>query len=190
MLKLMKAAQEGDINALYASIRLMPNVLEIFDQICDTPLHIAAAAGQTHFAIELMSLKPSFSRKLNPDGFSPLDLALQNKRTETVRQLVKVDHRLIRVQGRGRFTPLHHVAGNGEVDLLAEFLVACPESIQDVNIYGETAVHIAVRKREIGALEVLLGWLKRTGKEEMLNWRDEKGDIVLHVAASTNQYQV
>ncbi|KAA8525984.1 hypothetical protein F0562_007916 [Nyssa sinensis] len=149
--KLRDAARVGDINTLYALIRDDPNLLKKIDEIpfFDTPLHIAASVGQTHFAIEVMRLQPSFGRKLNPDGFSPMHLALQNytlqsqailadKLADTVRRLVKFDSELIRVQGKEGITPLHYIAQT----------------------------------------------------EKVLNWKDENGNTVLHIAASTNQEQV
>ncbi|XP_017984857.1 PREDICTED: receptor-interacting serine/threonine-protein kinase 4-like [Theobroma cacao] len=79
--RLRRAAQSGNIDALYDLIQDDADVLRRIDemQFVDTPLHIAAAAGHTEFAMELMNLKPSFARKLNQCGFSPLHLALQNK---------------------------------------------------------------------------------------------------------------
>ena len=55
-------------------------LLECIDELpfINTPLHIAASYGNIQFALELMSLKPSFARKLDPNGFSPIHLALQN----------------------------------------------------------------------------------------------------------------
>ncbi|KAA8525989.1 hypothetical protein F0562_007911 [Nyssa sinensis] len=189
---LRQAVENGNIDALYASIRDDPYVLEKIDQIpfVDTPLHIAASAGHTHFAIEIMSLKPSFGRKLNPDGFSPVDLALQNGHYMTVRRLIELDGELLRVQGRERITPLHFVAEKDNIDLLDEFLLACPTSIQDLTIRRETAVHIAVRNSRFEAFRVLLEWLEWEGQEEILKWKDEEGNNVLHVAAYTNQPKI
>ncbi|KAK3013369.1 hypothetical protein RJ639_010160 [Escallonia herrerae] len=189
--RLAAVAQEGNINALYDLIRHKTDVLEGTDDIAfaETPLHTAASAGHTHFAIEIMSLKPMLGRKLNPYGLSPLDLALRNGRTETVRQLVKFYPELIRVRGKERLTPLHYVAEKDEVDLLAQFLVACPASIKDVTIRGETALHIVVRTGKTRAFQDILGWLRRTGKDDVLNCRDENRNKVLHVAALTNQPQ-
>ncbi|KAL4384370.1 hypothetical protein GQ457_15G025790 [Hibiscus cannabinus] len=45
-------------------------------EFVDTPLHVSAASGNTGFAMEMMSLKPSFARKLNRDSFSLIHLAL------------------------------------------------------------------------------------------------------------------
>nr|XP_027124385.1 uncharacterized protein LOC113741097 [Coffea arabica] len=140
-----------------------PTLLDKYDQpsFVDTPAHIAAAAGSTHFAIEVLSLKPSFSTKLNPDGYSPLDLALRHGKTQTVKRLIKHDPQFIRVKGRERFTPLHYVAEVGDAELLAEFLEACPESTQDLTIRGETAVHIAVRNMNVRALQVVRLLIKK-----------------------------
>ncbi|KAG9148502.1 hypothetical protein Leryth_023612 [Lithospermum erythrorhizon] len=97
---------------------------------------------------------------------------------------------LFELEEGGRITPLHYVAEVCEVDLLAEFLLSCPSSIEDLTITGETAVHVAVKNRRLSAFKVLLGLLQRTDQEDILNWKDEKGNTVLHIATSTNQTEV
>ncbi|KAL3499730.1 hypothetical protein ACH5RR_038823 [Cinchona calisaya] len=186
-----QAVQNQEINALYASLKQDPNFLENIDQkpFTDTPLHAAASLGHTHLALELMSLKPSFGKKLNQDGFSPLHLALQNGHSQTVRQMINHHPELICVRGREKITPLHYVAETDDTELLAEFLLACPSSIQDLTIRGETAVHVAVKYKNIRALKVLLGWLHRTNKEEVLNRRNEEGNTLLHIAVIGNQFE-
>ncbi|CAH2056843.1 unnamed protein product [Thlaspi arvense] len=162
--RLKESAEAGDISALY---------------FCRTNL----------FAIEILRLKPSFGRKLNVDGLTPLDLALQNGHSETVRLLVKFDAGLIRVKGRESYTPLHYVAETDNIDRLAEFLYACPASIKDLTIRDESALHIAVKNSRLRAFKVLLGWLSRTLEIEVLNWRDGDGNTALHIAVATNQVQ-
>ncbi|WRX12646.1 protein of unknown function DUF3447 - like 10 [Theobroma cacao] len=73
--------------------------------------------------MELMNLKPSFARKLNQGGFSPLHLASQCPETEmVVDYLLSIDKDLVRVKGREGYTPLHHAAREGNVPLLSKFL--------------------------------------------------------------------
>ncbi|KAJ8526710.1 hypothetical protein K7X08_029187 [Anisodus acutangulus] len=110
--KLAEAARVGNIDVLYELLCSTPFLLESFEQVqfTDTPLHIAASEGCTQFGIEIMSLKPSFCGKLNTDGFSPLDLALRNGHRETVTRQVQFNPDLIRVQRKGRITPLQNVA--------------------------------------------------------------------------------
>ncbi|GMN30926.1 hypothetical protein TIFTF001_003034 [Ficus carica] len=131
---------------------------QVFDDIdekplVDSPLHTAAASGKTHFALELMRLKPSFAKKLNPTGFSPVHLALQEGHTGTVLRLFDADKELIRVQGKGGRTPLHHVAEHENLDqLLDVFLSACPTStewrkfLNLMNEDGNTALHINIKE--------------------------------------------
>ncbi|KAL7167063.1 hypothetical protein ACSBR2_037684 [Camellia fascicularis] len=159
---LMKAARTGNINDLYAIIQSKPNILDGRKELfVETPLHVAA-------------LKPSFGKKLNPEGLSPLHLALQNKHSETVRRLVKFDSELIRVKGKEGLTPLHFVAKTDDrVYLLSEFL--------------HTALHIAVKSSSLKAVEALLEWLRKTYKGEVLRLTDEGGNTVLHTAVSTSQ---
>ncbi|KAI7981561.1 Ankyrin repeat-containing protein BDA1 [Camellia lanceoleosa] len=184
---LMDATRAGNINELYKIISSKPDILGE-ELLVETPLHVAASAGQTHFALEILRLKPSFGKKLNPEGLSPLHLALQNKHYETVKRLVKFDSELIRVKGKEGLTPLHFVAKtDDQVDLLSEFLHVCPLSINDVTIHEETALHTAVKSSSLKAVEALLEWLRKTYKGEVLCLTDEGGNTVLHTAVSTSQ---
>jgi ankyrin repeat protein len=195
---LRHAAQQGNVDALYASIQKDAKVLDSIDEIpfVDTPLHDAAYAGHTQFVMEIMRLKPSFARKLNQHGFSPIHLALQNDQTQVVLQLLDVDEDLVRVQGREGMTPLHYVAQTGNLNLLAEFLKACPKSIEDITIRRETVLHIALKHNMFDAFSLLLGWLRRTWfknaslwEKKLLNWQDVEGNTVLHLAVLTNEPQ-
>ncbi|PPD77822.1 hypothetical protein GOBAR_DD25273 [Gossypium barbadense] len=91
------AAGTGNIDAFYALVREHPYMLEHIDQIpsIDTPLHIAANEGQINFATEMMNLKPSFARKLNQDGFSPMHLAFRNGHPKRMLRLLKIDNDLV-----------------------------------------------------------------------------------------------
>ncbi|XP_059441862.1 ankyrin repeat-containing protein BDA1-like [Corylus avellana] len=162
---LRDAVQQGNIDALYSLIRRDANVLDTIDKIpfVETPLHIATSAGRTQFAMEIMRLKPTFARKLNQDG-------------------------------KEGGTPLLYVAQTGNLHLLAEFLRAYPKSIEDVTIRKETILHIALKYNMSDAFRLLLGWLRRAWfrnaslwEKKLLNWQDEDGNTVLHIAVSKNQ---
>ncbi|XP_075655817.1 ankyrin repeat-containing protein BDA1-like [Castanea sativa] len=196
--RLNQIAQQGNIDAFYSLIREDVSLLENMDKLplVDTPLHKAASAGHTRFAMEMMRLKPSFARKLNPDGFSPMHLALQNDQTQMVLRLLEVDGDLACIQGREGVTSLHHAVETGDLYLVAKFLSVCPNSIKDVTIRSETALHIALKTDQSGAFELLVGWLRRSWfknallwEKRVVNWEDEEGNTALHVAASKNQPQ-
>lgn len=189
--RLNEAAQAGNVDALYEVIWEDASLLDQIDRVpfVDTPLHIAASMGHINFALEIMRLKPSFARKQNQYGFSPLHLALQNKHTPTVLRLIDVDRNLVRVQGREGVTPLHYVAEKGDVDLLCKFLAACPESIAEVTIRKETALHFAAKNDKLEAIKCMVGWLRYVDMEDILNWKDDEGNTLLHITISKSHIQ-
>ncbi|XP_017985361.1 PREDICTED: ankyrin repeat-containing protein At5g02620-like, partial [Theobroma cacao] len=196
---MIEATQTGNLNVLYELIQEDPYVLERIDLVpfLDTPLHVAACAGHVHFVMEMMNSRPSFARKLNQAGFSPMHLALRNDKIQAVLRLLKFDKGLVRIKRREGLTPLHHVVGIGNLDLSIRFLEACPEAIEDVTVRDETAFHLAVKNDMFEAFEVLMGWLQRSRHEaaqrwenELLSWRGVEGNTVLHIAAIRNRPQV
>jgi len=197
--RLKAAAQAGDIDLLYTVIQDDPSILECIDLIpfVETPLHIAASMGHLPFATEILNLKPSFAWKLNPQGSSPIHLAMQKNQKRMVYRFVNINKDLVRVKGRECFTPLHYASQIGEVDLLTKFLFSCPESIEYLTIRGETALHIAVKYGQYEALKVLVSWLKknkRRGAQKLengiLNKRDDAGNPILHISALRSELQV
>ncbi|KAL3742175.1 hypothetical protein ACJRO7_017629 [Eucalyptus globulus] len=141
----------------------------------DTPLHLAAKAGKTQVAMEIAILKP------------PMHLALQHEQYHIVRALMTLDPKLIRVRARSGITPLHYVAkkkGDDELELLAEFLCACKSSIEDLTSQCETAVHIAIKNRNLEAFKVLFRWLKRVHLMDILNKEDQDGNTVYAIAST------
>ncbi|XP_059657673.1 ankyrin repeat-containing protein BDA1-like [Cornus florida] len=192
--RLRVAAQEGNIQLLYTLIQEDPNILDrnMDDNLlADTPLHVAASTGNLQFAAEVMKLKPSYARKLNPRGLSPIHFALRSGGDDRVVEwFVSVDSNLVRDKGGDEgMTSLHYVIAQGNVNLLRSFLLACPDSIEDLTTKRETALHIALKYYVPRIFEALVGWLKKVDKEDILNWPDDDGNTILHMAISKNQTQ-
>ncbi|MFQ6640425.1 hypothetical protein Gotur_015074 [Gossypium turneri] len=153
---LKRAAGSGNIDALYALIRDDDNVFKRIDEMefIDTHLHIAVVTGNTGCAMEIMNLKPSFARKLNQDGFSPIHLALLNGKPEMVIDFLFVDKNLVRLKEREGFTVVHYSARDVNVHLLSRVLNTCPDCIFDLNVMRQTALHIAVESNNFEAFKV------------------------------------
>ncbi|KAF8008325.1 hypothetical protein BT93_K2104 [Corymbia citriodora subsp. variegata] len=198
---LQDAIAADDVDQLY---RLIEWDVDLLDQgsegpFPDTPLHDATGKGKTKVAMEIAILKASFPRKLDQGGYSPMHLVLQNKHYHTMRALMTLNPELVRVHRRGGITPLHFVAGkigdneqeNMELlELLAKFLLTCKSSIKDLTNQCETAVHVAVRASNIEAFKVLFGWLKLVHLTVILDWKDQDGDTILHIATSERQPEI
>ncbi|XVF66343.1 hypothetical protein PTKIN_Ptkin10aG0027800 [Pterospermum kingtungense] len=189
------AALEGQVSDLYRLIQEDGNILKRFDEVefIDTPLHIAADAGCVDFAMEIMSLKSSFTRKLNQHGLSPIHLAVEKGHKELVLNLLENNAKdVVRVKGKRGETPLHYVITREEKpELLSRFLEDCPESIKDVTTENQTALHIAVRNNKPEALKVLCKMLSKTRYcRNLVNHRDRNGDTALHIAARDNRHEI
>ncbi|KAH1045686.1 hypothetical protein J1N35_036470 [Gossypium stocksii] len=100
--RLRTAARKGNVSDLYSLIQRDGNVLRHFDEVefVETPLHIAAEGGCISFAMEMMNLKPSFARKQNQHGLSPIHLALKKGHKEMVLRFLKLIKILFVSEGR------------------------------------------------------------------------------------------
>ncbi|PPD78883.1 hypothetical protein GOBAR_DD24186 [Gossypium barbadense] len=164
--RMIEAAHMGNINFLYELILNDPYVLQRIDDVpfFNTQLQVATSVGHIEFMMEMIKLKPTFARKLNQAGFSPMHLALQNHRTHAVLRLLRFDEGLV-----------------------------CPEAIEDMTVRDEMVFHLAVENDTFEAFQVLVGWLMRSCHEsaqwekELLSWADIDDNTVLHIAAIRNR---
>ncbi|KAE8669236.1 putative Ankyrin repeat protein [Hibiscus syriacus] len=191
---LRTAARVGNVSELYTLIHRNGNVLRRLDEVefIETPLHIAAEEGCLGFAMEIMSLKPSFSRKLSQQGLSPMHLAVERGHKEMALRILEIDSGLARIKGKNGETPLHYISKFGNCDdLLHKMLEASPDCIRDVTNQNRTALHMAVENKRLDVLQVLIGALRRKDYyRETVNRKDEEGNTALHLAARNNQLEM
>ncbi|KAF4362515.1 hypothetical protein F8388_011342 [Cannabis sativa] len=196
--ELEDAAREGDNDKIYILIRKDPYLLDRIDAISfvDTPMHISASYDNASFTMEMMRLKPSFARKQNPDGFTPMHLALKNWRTRILHRLIEADTQLVRVKGKEGRTLLHCAVERDDqsrsIDIINYVLLACPQAIEDVTIYQDNVLHIAVKRGKYDVFQWLVKWILNNWessqelKKQILNGKNGEGNTVLHIAALKN----
>ncbi|CAA7037576.1 unnamed protein product [Microthlaspi erraticum] len=196
--RLQQAAESGSIDELYALIDENPFILENIDAVpfFNTPLHVAAASGNLQFAMEMQNLKPSFAKKLNTSGHSPLHLAVDKNQHDFIFWMLWLDDGLARVKERNGITPFLFLVLRGNTDLVAECLLASPECIQDRSVNGQNALHLAVMNDRFEVLQVLTGWIQKMSQRNahaiehgFLNKIDLTKNTALHLAAYKNDHQ-
>ncbi|OWM75120.1 ankyrin repeat-containing protein BDA1-like [Punica granatum] len=189
--RLSEAARTGNIEYLHYLVQNDPLILETAAlEVGQTPLHVAALAGQVGFAHEILKLRPELAEEMNPDGLTPLHIASAKGNLEMVRELLKLSPQLCLSKGKERRIPLHYAALKGRAEVLKELLSACPESIEEVTARGETTLHLAVKSRQFEIFTLLVEELKCTNRVSILNRKDVQGNTVLHIAVSARQYEV
>ncbi|KAF8028547.1 hypothetical protein BT93_E1236 [Corymbia citriodora subsp. variegata] len=177
--RLLEAAQTGDVGLLNDLIRSNRLILEEAALLGagHTPLHVASVAGHLNFVRELLN---------------PLHIAAARGDVEIVREILKAGwpQHLCHLKGWERRIPLHYAAIYGEVGALKELLSASPESIEETTAREETALHLSVKSNRSDVFVVLLEHLKHHNKEQVINWKDKKGDTALHLAAAAKNFEV
>ncbi|KAK3420407.1 hypothetical protein EUGRSUZ_G01207 [Eucalyptus grandis] len=69
-----------------------------------------------------------------------------------------------------------------------EIAILKPSFARKLNRGGYSPMHLALQNKHYGT--VLFGWIKRTYLTEILDWKDEDGNTVLHIAALEQQPEV
>ncbi|XP_056173638.1 ankyrin repeat-containing protein BDA1-like [Syzygium oleosum] len=190
--RLLEAARKGNIDELNDLIGSNALIVEemALEGAGHTPLHVACVAGHLDFVRELLKLMPKFAEKVNAGGLSPLHIAAARGDVEVARELLTVGRHLCSVKGRERRIPLHYAVVNGELHVMKLLLSASPESIEETTAREETALHLAVKNNRFEAVVVLVEHLKQSKKEQVINWKDHKGNTALHLAAMGKEVQV
>ncbi|XVE98122.1 hypothetical protein REPUB_Repub03eG0078100 [Reevesia pubescens] len=192
--RLFEASRKGKTATLVKLLEEDPLILEDNSKHAsvETPLHIASLHGHADLLRYILSQKPGFAKVVNSKGYSPLHLACANGHVEIVKELLKIDgetdHELCRRKDKKGRTPLHLAVIKGRDIVVAALILACPESVREITDRGETILHITV-KNENGC-KLLKGLLEGFKDKEMLNWKDEEGNTVLHLAAMRKQHKV
>uniref|UniRef100_A0A2M4ACA0 Putative transient receptor potential channel pyrexia n=3 Tax=Anopheles triannulatus TaxID=58253 RepID=A0A2M4ACA0_9DIPT len=121
-----------------------------------TALHLAADEGNLDCVTQLLA-RGADVRARNHRGFSPLHLAARSGSTDCVEALLKLggcDPNVIDFDER---TPLHTAVGKSETAVeMLEILIAWGANVNQKDIYGFTALHLAALDALGPCVEVLL----------------------------------
>ncbi|KAK9670194.1 hypothetical protein RND81_13G184800 [Saponaria officinalis] len=189
--RLFHSAQKGDVEELQKLLKEQPLILHHMPFTCtENPLHYSCAAGHLDFTKAILELKPDLAGDLNAHGYSPLHLASANGHIAIVKEIVRVDPSICHLPGREGNTPLHAAVLRGKVDVIYEMIEKCEGCLEDVTFQKETALHLAIKNIQFGSFKIMLDWIRRKNLGEILNMKDEHGNMILHLAVWKKQRQV
>uniref|UniRef100_A0A803NH61 Uncharacterized protein n=1 Tax=Cannabis sativa TaxID=3483 RepID=A0A803NH61_CANSA len=193
--RLFEASLNGDVGELHQLIKENPLILADYSLVSphENPLHVATKAMKLSYVKEIVKLKPEFVKELNKDGFRPLDIASALGHVEIVKVLIKgttTTSNLCRLKGRDGRTAIHYAAMSGKIEVIDVLISSCKECVEDLTCVGETSLHLAVKFNKFQAFTNLVEWIQRIGEEEIVNWGDNDGNTVLHLAVATKQHQM
>ncbi|KAI4305883.1 hypothetical protein L6164_029216 [Bauhinia variegata] len=164
--RLFAAARGGDIAALQQLLSEDPQILErvVSSTIyTETPLHVAALAGQTDFARELITLKPSLAMEKNQEGLIPLHIASARGDLDTLTELLTLgsSREQCLLKGQGGQIPLHDAIIKGRVPVIELLISHCAESVEELTERDETVFHLAAMNKQSEALQVVTERMKQ-----------------------------
>ncbi|KAF7833612.1 ankyrin repeat-containing protein BDA1-like [Senna tora] len=199
--RLVDAAREGDVDALYKVLEDDPLRLK---KVClapfaESPLHVAALAGRVDFVKHMIALMPSLSTHTNLQGLIPLHMASAEGYVDIVKELLKVKQldddedevNQCLVKDNDGFTPLHYAIFRGKIGVIGELISSCAECVEEVTAQGDTVLHLAMKANQFGVVKLLMERLKLLHNfQDLLKSKNKEGKTVHQLASTKEQLQV
>lgn len=167
-------SQQGNIDSVKALLQVNPELINLADETGHTPLHYAAAGGQTEVAKYLIS-EGADVNALNTVNQSVLLYAAYFGNAEIAEALIANGATLDDQDIFGR-NPLHYAARQRSVDALM-VLIDNRAKLDSRDSIGETPLHFAIR----WGYDDIAGMLIDGGAD--LNITTEDGKSYLHMAS-------
>jgi hypothetical protein len=187
--------QRGDLRYLVELLTKDPEGINAREETGQTLLHCASGLGQLEIVIYLLNQRScNVNEQDEIYGHTPLHMACMYNQGRVVTELLK---KLSSVEGsvcvpdKYGWTPLHHAARNGNVEL-CKLLVSHDCRPHLLNMLGKTACHYAAERGHLDVLKYLFDYVERRVTPPIIS--DESvpptSPTLLHCAAINNQTAV
>jgi len=133
-----------------------------------------------------MELRPWLVRQQNENKFTPMHLAVSEKRIDVLKVLLEHDRYLGYVLNKVGTPLLSTAAFRGHVGVARELLKHCPDAPY-CDPKGSTCLHIAVLCGHMEYVKFILG-SQQLG--QLVNMQNSRGETALHLAAKFKKVEM
>ncbi|KAA8522162.1 hypothetical protein F0562_012835 [Nyssa sinensis] len=199
---------------------LQPSFAKKLNQYGNSPLHLASMAGDVEMVQELLTIDQNLRLLKGREKRTPLHCAAMVGKTDVINLLLNGCHKCILELTTRKETALHLAVKNNQLEafkLLLEWLKKCyeieidasaltfaMESVKLVSLGGRVKTNKllnkdefhgvmyshAFDKREAEGFTRIKDGLQKIKKEEVLNWKDDEGNTLLHLATKNKQLEI
>ncbi|KAK9204169.1 hypothetical protein WN943_014427 [Citrus x changshan-huyou] len=155
----------------------------------DQRLNEAAQAGNVDALYELIWEDAYLLDQIDQVPFvdTPLHTAASMGHINFALEIMRLKPSFARKQNQYGFCPLHLALQKTHTQMVLR-LIDVDRNL--VTIRKETALHVAAKNDKLEVLEVMLGWLRFVNKDDILNWKDDEGNTLLHISISRSHIQI
>ncbi|KAL7180891.1 hypothetical protein ACSBR1_039867 [Camellia fascicularis] len=150
-----------------------------------TALHAAASHNwKTESTIRLLEENPDLIKETDEYGWIPLHYAARYGNVIGVSKILKIDKSVAYIttdEKDDEKTALHIAAAQGNVGVMEELLLQCPDCWEMVNSKGQNILHIAVDMEQKKVIECIL---EKSWIIHLINQKDIEGNTPLHLFAT------
>ncbi|XP_052206907.1 uncharacterized protein LOC127811239 [Diospyros lotus] len=151
-----------------------------------TALHAAVISNDKVEGCTKMLLEwnKDLAREADRYGWTPLHYAARFNRKQTVKLLLEYNSSIAYLTSHedDRKTALHVAASHGNISVIKELILKCPDCWEMVNGKGQNILHLAVQNDQEEATEFILKHPRISG---LIKQQDDDGNTPFHLLAVT-----
>lgn len=184
---LLEAATNNDINGLEI---ILGTYRSNISQGPPPWLITACELNSFEFVAEILRLRPELAWDENLRDGKAMHVSCEKGNVDIVEILAKRHPKLCLVKDHEQRSAVHIAAIGGKLRVLRALARANPFSLRNLTSRQETALHVALKYSQFDSFQVLLQELCKVKQENVLEWKDDHHNTVLHIATSMKQTQV